>query len=200
MTTSAQQHVNEESYSSRHQQSELKKMAKLPSELEKELERLDEDFWISSDKLKEIVKRFCEELDEGLAEEGQNIAMYLTWVHHLPKGNEKGTFLTLDLGGTNLRVCQITLHGHEKEGKEKTELDQKQYRVPEELKKGNADDLWDFIATELDDFVKVKGLDKKYTKDNPMPLGFTFSYPATQERIDHAVLKTWTKGFDISGV
>ena len=33
-----------------------------------------------------------------------------------------------------------------------------------------------------------------------MPLGFTFSYPATQDRIDHAVLQTWTKGFDIKGV
>jgi len=33
-----------------------------------------------------------------------------------------------------------------------------------------------------------------------MPLGFTFSYPARQERIDHAVLQTWTKGFDIKGV
>ncbi len=175
-------------------------MADLPPELEKELGRLEEEFWISGDKLKQIVGRFREELSEGLAEENQNIAMYVTWVHHLPTGNEKGTFLTLDLGGTNLRVCKITLHGHEKEGKEKTELDQKQYKLPQELKQGDADGLWNFIAAELDDFVKSKGLDKTYTKDNPMPLGFTFSYPATQERIDHAILKTWTKGFDISGV
>ena len=33
-----------------------------------------------------------------------------------------------------------------------------------------------------------------------LPLGFTFSYPAIQERIDHGVLKTWTKGFDIGGM
>ena len=33
-----------------------------------------------------------------------------------------------------------------------------------------------------------------------MPLGFTFSYPATQEYIDHGVLQRWTKGFDIAGV
>ena len=200
MVSSAQQHVAEESYSSQHQRSELKRMADLPSELEKELDRLDEEFWISGEKLKEIVKRFREELDDGLAKHHQNIAMHQTWVHHLPEGNEKGTILTLDLGGTNLRVCEITLHGHEKQGKEKTELDQKQYRLPEELKKGDADGLWNFIAAELEDFVKNKGLDKKYTKDKPMPLGFTFSYPATQARIDHAVLKTWTKGFDISGV
>lgn len=175
-------------------------MADLPSNLEKELDDLDEQFWIPGEKLKDIVKRFREELDEGLAKHEQNIAMHQTWVHRLPSGNERGTFITLDLGGTNLRVCEINLHGHEKEGKEKTQLDQKQYKLPEELKKGDADGLFNFIAQELEDFVKSKGLDKEYSKDRPMPLGFTFSYPATQARIDHAVLKTWTKGFDISGV
>lgn len=200
MASSPQQHINEEVYSSRQQRSELKKMTDLPSELEKELDRLDNEFWISGGKLKQIVNRFREELDEGLAKHHQNIAMHQTWVHHLPSGNERGTFLTLDLGGTNLRVCEITLHGLEKEGKEKTRLNQKQYKLPEELKKGDADALWDFIAEELEDFVKQEGLMSSFTKERPMPLGFTFSYPATQARIDHAVLKTWTKGFDISGV
>lgn len=200
MAPSTQQHVNEQSRNSQQQRTELKKMTDLPSELEKVLDELDEQFWISGEKLKEIVKRFREELDQGLAKHAQNIAMHQTWVHRLPSGNEKGTFLTLDLGGTNLRVCNITLHGHEREDKEKTELDQKQYKLPEELKTGDADGLFNFIAQELEDFVKSKDLDKAYSKDKRMSLGFTFSYPATQVRIDHAVLKTWTKGFDISGV
>lgn len=200
MASSAQQHVNEETYSSRQLRSELKKTADLPLELEKELDHLDEEFWIPGEKLRQIVQRFREELDEGLAMHHQNIAMHQSWVHRLPSGNERGTFLTLDLGGTNLRVCEITLHGHEKQGKEETQLDQKQYKLSEELKKGDADALWDFIAEELEDFVKQKDLMKSFTKEQPMPLGFTFSYPATQARIDHAILKTWTKGFDISGV
>lgn len=33
-----------------------------------------------------------------------------------------------------------------------------------------------------------------------MYLGFTFSYPVTQEAIDHGVLQRWTKGFDIPNV
>jgi len=33
-----------------------------------------------------------------------------------------------------------------------------------------------------------------------LPIGFTFSYPATQDFIDHGVLQRWTKGFDIDGV
>lgn len=33
-----------------------------------------------------------------------------------------------------------------------------------------------------------------------LPLGFTFSYPVQQDRVDRGTLVTWTKGFDIKGV
>jgi hexokinase len=195
MTAAALQQTTEESYSSG-----LQKMTDVPPEYKKEMDRLAEEFQISESKLKDIVQQFRKELDDGLAKHEQNIAMHQTWVHSLPSGKERGTFLTLDLGGTNLRVCQITLHGHSKQGVEKTELKQEQYKLPTELKTGDADSLWDFIAGKLEDFVKKMGLRNNYTNENPMPLGFTFSYPATQARIDHAVLKTWTKGFDIKDV
>tara|TARA_R110002003_G_scaffold115_9_gene10016 strand:+ start:3666 stop:5168 length:1503 start_codon:yes stop_codon:yes gene_type:complete len=199
MAPSAQQHIDDESYSSWRQRSELEKMADLPPELEEELTTLDKDFWVSGKKLKEIVQRFREELDEGLSKNGQNIPMNLAWTG-LPSGKEKGTVLTLDLGGTNLRVCKVTLHGDRKGAKEKSELDQKQYKLPKDLKTGDADGLWTFIAEKLEAFVQDKKLGEEYSKEKPMPLGFTFSYPATQDRIDHAVLQTWTKGFDIKGV
>lgn len=41
-------------------------MADLPPELEKELERLDKEFWVDDQKLKEIVERFREEIHEGM--------------------------------------------------------------------------------------------------------------------------------------
>jgi hexokinase len=180
--------------------SEIKNMTELPPTLEKELVRLEKEFRISSDKLKSIVKRFVEELDEGLTQEDQNIAMYPTWVHTLPTGKEEGTVLTLDLGGTNLRVCKVVLYGERGQGKDKSTLQQEQYKVPDELRTGTADQLWTFVVEKLQDFIEKNDLHKEYNTENPMPLGFTFSYPATQSRLDHAILKTWTKGFDISGV
>lgn len=39
--------------------------AELSPELEKAMQRLDEQFWIPGSKLKDIVKRFREELEEG---------------------------------------------------------------------------------------------------------------------------------------
>lgn len=120
--------------------------------------------------------------------------MYVTWVHGFPSGNEKGDFLTIDLGGTNLRVCWINLKGN----KEEIGLEQHEYELPEKIKTAKADELWTFIAESLQKFIKEQSL--KGTKDKPLNLGFTFSYPAIQDSIDHGVLQTWTKGFDISGV
>lgn len=119
--------------------------------------------------------------------------MNVTWVMGFPDGQEQGTFLALDMGGTNLRVCEIILT------KEKGGFDiiQSKYRMPEELKTGNAEELWEYIVDCVEQFIQFHHENESLTS---LPLGFTFSYPATQDYIDHGVLQRWTKGFDIDGV
>lgn len=116
-----------------------------------------------------------------------------TWVMAFPDGYETGTFLALDMGGTNLRVCEITLTD------QKSEFDiiQSKYRMPEELKTGTSEELWEYIADCLQQFIETH---HGTTNLDTLPLGFTFSYPATQDYIDEGVLQRWTKGFDIDGV
>lgn len=120
--------------------------------------------------------------------------MNITWVLGNPTGNEKGSYLTLDLGGTNLRVCWITLPG----SRGNPTIVQEKYKLSSQTKIGTAERLWDEVADRIERFINDKQL--KGTKDEPLPLGFTFSYPATQEYIDHGVLQTWTKGWDVKGV
>src|SRR3569833_453479 len=118
-----------------------------------------------------------------------------TWDMSFPEGYETGSFLDLDMGGTNLRVCEITLTDR------KSEIDiiQSKYRMPEELKTGDSDELWEYIADCLQQFVETHHGDLPAATEK-LPLGFTFSYPATQNYIDEGILQRWTKGFDISGV
>lgn len=116
-----------------------------------------------------------------------------TWCMGFPTGHETGTFLALDMGGTNLRVCEI----HLPEEKGEFDIIQSKYRMPEELKTGTADELWGYIADCLQQFIEYHHEGEKLDK---LPLGFTFSYPATQHYIDHGILQRWTKGFDIDGV
>jgi hexokinase len=117
-----------------------------------------------------------------------------TWVMSLPTGNETGSYLALDMGGTNLRVCQVTLT----EQKSEFDIIQSKYRLPEELKTGDAEELWEYIADCLLQFIENHHGDA--SKLEKLPLGFTFSYPATQDYIDAGILQRWTKGFDIAGV
>ncbi|EGP86719.1 unnamed protein product [Zymoseptoria tritici ST99CH_1A5] len=168
-------------------------MADMPQDLLSEIKRLEELFIVDTPKLKSITEHFISELAKGLTKEGGSIPMNPTWVMGYPTGHETGTFLALDMGGTNLRVCEINLP------EEKGEFDiiQSKYRMPEELKTGNADELWGYIADCLQQFIEYHHEGEKLDK---LPLGFTFSYPATQDFIDHGVLQRWTKGFDIDGV
>ncbi|KEF54438.1 hexokinase [Exophiala aquamarina CBS 119918] len=168
-------------------------MADVPKNLLEEIANLENIFTVDAAKLKQITDHFVNELTAGLEKDGQNIPMNPTWVMSFPDGDEQGTFLALDMGGTNLRVCEITLT------EEKGEFDiiQSKYRLPEELKTGTADELWEYIADCLQQFIEYHHEDEDLTD---LPLGFTFSYPATQDAIDHGVLQRWTKGFDISGV
>ena len=168
-------------------------MSDVPSDLMAEIKNFEEMFSVSNDKLKAIVKHFISELDKGLSKKGGNIPMIPGWVMQYPEGTEKGDFLAIDLGGTNLRVVLIKLGG------DRTfDATQSKYRLPDEMRTTkNRDELFGFIADSLDSFIKEwypDGVEK------PLPLGFTFSYPASQNKINEGILQRWTKGFDIPNV
>ncbi|CAG8131782.1 unnamed protein product [Penicillium nalgiovense] len=117
-----------------------------------------------------------------------------TWVTSLPAGTERGQFLTLDLGGTNLRVCRVGLHGSDRE----YDVIRTEHRIPEELKSSTAERLWKFIASCLRQFLDRHSISVQAAQE--IPLAFTFSYPVTQHSLSHGILQRWTKGFNISGV
>lgn len=118
----------------------------------------------------------------------------MTWVLGWPDGDEKGKFLAVDLGGTNIRVCWIELKGRGNE----TSVTQDEFKLAEELKSGDAEQLWSFVAESIETFIQKHELGG--SSEEPLQLGFTFSYPCHQEYIDHGKLVTWTKGFEIKGV
>ncbi|KAJ8380235.1 hypothetical protein SKAU_G00010130 [Synaphobranchus kaupii] len=60
--------------------------------------------------------------------------------------------------------------------------------------RGCGSNLFDHIADCLANFLEKMGI-----KDKKLPLGFTFSFPCQQTKLDESVLVTWTKGFKASG-
>jgi hexokinase len=110
-----------------------------------------------------------------------------------PTGQETGTFLAIDLGGTNLRVCEINLPPTPG----MFDIIQSKYRLPEGIKSASAEELFGYVADCIQQFVEYHHEGERM---GALPLGFTFSYPVTQDSIDHGVLQRWTKGFNVTGV
>ncbi|KAK9472499.1 hexokinase-domain-containing protein [Dipodascopsis tothii] len=167
-------------------------MMDVPRDLLEQIAHLEKIFTVDTAKLKAIVKHFVSELEKGLSKEGGSIPMIPAWVMNMPTGKETGTYLALDMGGTNLRVCEVTLGGNRD-----FDITQSKYHMPAGMKSGTADQLWDYVAECLESFLKAHHPDKDTCQ---MHLGFTFSYPCSQDAINRGVLQRWTKGFDIDGV
>ncbi|KAG9308315.1 hexokinase [Chiua virens] len=150
-------------------------------------------FTLTPQRMRMIVEAFTETLELGLAKYNQIVPMIPTFVFGWPSGQETGDFLALDLGGTNLRVCLVTLQG---DGK--FELTQTKYRLTEEQKQEDGQKLFDFCAECLKTFIDSNtGNGPGMLKEGQiLPLGFTVSYRADPiSRIDHGELIRWTKGF-----
>lgn len=75
------------------------------------LSSIQQDFTLDTPALQALQARFIKLMDYGLAHTGADMAMIPAYVTGVPDGTEKGTYLALDLGGTNLRVCEVTLNG-----------------------------------------------------------------------------------------
>lgn len=56
-------------------------------------------------------------------------------------------------------------------------------------------DLFDFIASSLKDFIERDGSDSEHSQDRS--LGFTFSFPVKQTSVSSGILIKWTQGFEI---
>lgn len=120
--------------------------------------------------------------------------MNVTWVMGYPTGEERGQYLTLDMGGTNLRVCDVVLCGREEE----FQITQSKYKLPEKLRNCSADDLWDYTAECLRIFLRDHRLPPQPSER--LALAFTFSYPVTQNSVKDGILQHWTKCFNVKGV
>lgn len=125
-------------------------MTDMPDDLLEEIKELERHFTVEGTKLKEITNHFVKELEKGLTTEGGSIPMNPTWVMGYPDGYETGIFLALDMGGTNLRVCEIILP----EEKGEFEIIQSKYKMPEELKTGTGEELWEYIADCIQQFIE----------------------------------------------
>ncbi|XP_066047972.1 hexokinase-1 isoform X1 [Chamaea fasciata] len=150
---------------------------------------------LSDETLLDVMARFRREMKNGLSRDFNPTAavkMLPTFVRSIPDGSEKGDFIALDLGGSYFRILRVKV-SHEK--KQTVQMESEIYNTPEDIMHGSGTRLFDHVAECLGDF-----MEKQQIKDKKLPVGFTFSFPCRQSKLDEGFLITWTKRFKASGV
>lgn len=110
-----------------------------------------------------------------------------------PTGNEKGTYLALEISGVDIYVCQVKLKG---EGG-KLAINQYQYKIPDNLTAG--DDigvLIDYVADCVADFQQRVGTHKQTVYSMAISIGFA----VLQTGLDKGIIIALEHGFEFPNV
>ena len=157
------------------------------------IKELKEQLSISPQTIQKIAEDFQEEMARGLVGKSSSLKMLPSYLNN-PSGQEQGTFLALDFGGTNLRVLLVDLLG---QGRFRLR-DQLAFPLKDQERgydytsdKASAQELFDFIAVNIAEFIDLQ---KTYY------LGHTFSFPFRLEGKNRGILINWTKEIKTKGV
>ncbi|TNN77541.1 Hexokinase-2 [Liparis tanakae] len=159
-----------------------------------ERQRILDTLRLSRENLLEVKKRMSEEMVRGLSKETHeqaSVKMLPTFVRDTPDGTEHGDFLALDLGGSSFRVLLVRVRSGKSHN---VDMHHKIYTIPQETMQGTGEELFSHIVFCISDFLEYMGM-----AGASLPLGFTFSFPCHQSKLDQGILLNWTKGFKASG-
>lgn len=143
---------------------------------------------LDTDQLNEVAASLKLKISAGLAADGQELACLPTYLQ-LPTGQQSGSALVVDTGGTNMRAALVELKPR----------DGSISRGPLSAlvaggRTGPALQAKDFFDAQAN-------LCEPLAQDqSPLPLGYCFSYPAASQPDGDAVLVRWTKGIRVDGV
>lgn len=138
---------------------------------------IEKDFLLSRDQLVPIVKGFNQECKTGLKTPSKGLAtMIPSFVTKMPTGNETGTFLSLDLGGTNLRIAAVEL-----KGAGKSTVHELKRKPTVELKTGEGALFFDWIADAIQHLISVEAKhlfsEEQVNGQENLALGVCWSFP-----------------------
>ncbi|EDR21726.1 hexokinase, putative [Entamoeba dispar SAW760] len=149
------------------------------------MQEIIDQFAIDKEKMEVIVSKLLEEMENGLQDKPSTLQMLPTYAP-IPTGKEVGTFMGIDVGGTNLRVLLLEIPEPGVRG----ELKSVECIMPKTST--TIDQFFGFIAQKIKEFVENNNLKEKEIK-----AGLTFSFAVEQIAIDKGIQQSWSKGWDI---
>ncbi|CAF0794977.1 unnamed protein product [Rotaria sordida] len=166
--------------------------------LRDEVRNILRPFQLTEEQIRRVMANLNTEMTNGLKSDEaitNDLAMFPTFVHHGPSGQESGEYLVVDLGGSNFRVSHVVI-----EERNRMRLNNKIFLIPHSLLLGAGEKLFDYIAECLQRFIDDNKLSLHKSNDHQFDLAFTFSFPCKQRSLREATLVSWTKGFSCTSV
>lgn len=122
------------------------------------------------------------------------MSMLPSYNHMLPSGREKGQYLSLDVGGSTLRVALVELRGREASGRESEIVRMISFRITPEIKQLEGMAFFDWIAERIKEVLN-DDVAQQQDSSKPIPMGLAWSFPVEQTSFGGGILLGMGKGF-----
>jgi len=126
--------------------------------------------------------------------ESSTACMLPSFCHTLPTGQERGTFIALDVGGSTFRVALVELvsRSHDTEGMKIKHMTV--YKINEEIRRLPATEFFAWMAGNIRTMLH-QSQDKRMTQNETVPIGLTWSFPIEQTTYKGGNIQPMGKGF-----
>jgi hexokinase len=123
-----------------------------------------------------------------------DICMLPTYCTSLPRGQEQGKFVALDVGGSTFRVALVELHGRQRSSGESMTIQQMtSTKIDESIRRLAGVEFFDWMAARIQEVLNSEG--DITLLNNTVPLGLTWSFPIEQTSHRSGRMQGMGKGF-----
>jgi len=126
--------------------------------------------------------------------QASDICMLPSYNDKLPTGNEKGTYLALDVGGSTFRIALVELTGKANAAKKMRIVTMKSFKIDEKVRQRRGTHFFDWMAERIQQALADPQM-KQTQGPKSLPMGLAWSFPVEQTSSRSANLLDMGKGF-----
>ncbi|KAJ9629272.1 uncharacterized protein PV06_01318 [Exophiala oligosperma] len=119
--------------------------------------------------------------------------MLPSFCHTLPTGQEKGTYVALDVGGSTFRVAMVELCGRGGQQSPMTVKHMSAFKIDERIRRLPSTQFFDWIAGRIRDILQAHPED--WSQHESVSLGLAWSFPIEQTSHRSGKMQGMGKGF-----
>ncbi|EXJ90636.1 hypothetical protein A1O1_03739 [Capronia coronata CBS 617.96] len=119
--------------------------------------------------------------------------MLPSYCHTMPTGQEKGTYISLDVGGSTFRVALVELLGRDTRPHPMVIKRMTSSKIDERIRKLPSAQFFDWMAGRIQDMLEQE--ETPLISNEPLPLGLAWSFPIEQTSRRGGRMQGMGKGF-----